>query len=68
LAKQAFYDPNAVFLPDEKHSQDENRMKVIGATRQRLLVVIYLEKRDDLIRIISAWEAGRRDKRLYYEN
>lgn len=67
-ASEAFFDPNAVILPDDKHSWDERRMKIIGASKSRLLVVIYVEVVEDTVRIITAWEAGKNEKRLYYEN
>jgi len=53
-AKQVFYDAHAVILPDEEHSWNEQRMRIIGATRNRLLVVVYVEIVEDLIRIITA--------------
>lgn len=43
-------------------------MKIIGASKSRLLVVIYVEVVEDTVRIITAWEAGKKEKRLYYEN
>ncbi len=30
-AKEVFYDPNAVFIPDDEHSWAEERLKIIGA-------------------------------------
>ncbi len=67
-AKRVFYDAHAVILFDEEHSWNEQRMKIIGAINSRLLVVIYVEIVEDLIRIITAFEAGTREKRLYYED
>ncbi len=67
-ARAVFDDPNAVSFPDDAHSWREQRFKIIGATSRRLLVVVYVEPRADLIRIISAWEADKREKRFYYEN
>ena len=66
-AKEAFFDPYAVHVPDEEHSWDEQRLKIVGASRNKLLVVAYVELVEDLIRIITAREAGKREKRLYYE-
>lgn len=67
-ASEAFFDPCAVITPDDEHSWDEPRMKIIGASKSRLLVVIYVEIVEDMARIITAWEAGKREKRVYYEN
>lgn len=67
-AKEAFFDPYAVIVPDDEHSWDEKRLKIVGASRNKLLVVVYVELIEDLIRIITVREAGKREKRLYYEN
>jgi len=67
-ATEVFYDPHVAVFPDEEHSYNEQRMKVIGASRKRLLVVVYVEKVEDLIRIISAWEADKEEKKIYYES
>ena len=67
-AKQAFYDDYAATLPDDEHSWDERRMRLIGATPNRLLVVIYVEVIADLMHIISARKPNKRERRFYYEN
>ena len=66
-AKKVFYDPNSVILPNEENSWDEERMKIIGASSQRLLLVVFVEKLEDSFRIISAREPNKNEKRIYYE-
>ncbi len=67
-AREVFYDPDAKTLPDDEHSWEEQRMRIYGSTRKRLLTVIYVEIIEDYIWIISAREMTKREKRLYYEN
>lgn len=66
-ASEVFYDPHAVIISDEEHSHEEPRMKVIGASSRRLLLVVFVEKREDTIRIISAREPERFEKKIYHE-
>lgn len=66
-AKEVFYDPNATILPNETNSWDEERMKIIGASSNRLLLVVFVEKVEDSFRIISAREPNKNEKRIYYE-
>jgi uncharacterized DUF497 family protein len=54
-------------VPDPDHSHREQRLAIIGRTASALLVVVvYTEKQDDLVRIISARQATRRE-RIDYE-
>jgi uncharacterized DUF497 family protein len=66
-AKEVFYDPNSVILPNEENSWDEERIKILGASSQRLLLVVFVEKFEDSFRIISAREPNKNEKRIYYE-
>ena len=66
-ASSVFDDTLAMVMPDRAHSVGEERLVVIGMSRQgRMLVVSHVE-RGDLIRIISAREAMR-EERKYYES
>ncbi|MDX2042180.1 MAG: BrnT family toxin [Acidobacteriota bacterium] len=64
-ASKVFYDPNAVTYPDKLHSFDEERFVIIGYSSLRLLMMVYVEFSDDLIRIISARNATRSEKKRY---
>ena len=50
---------------DSEHSLDEDRFTAIGPTRLGILVVVYTEARDDIVRIVSARKATRREKKLF---
>lgn len=63
-ATAVFDDPNRLDLPDDEHSFNEERRKVIGMV-DNILFVIYTE-RHDKIRIISAREATEDERRDYY--
>ncbi len=66
-ATTVFDDPLYVDFFDPDHSYDENRYIIIGLSlNNRLLIVAYVE-RDDTIRLISAREATRRERKNYEE-
>ena len=64
-AAAVFDDPNRLDLPDDEHSFDEARRKVIGKVDD-VLFVIYTERRDK-VRLISAREATEDERRDYYD-
>ena len=64
-ASTAFGDPLSVTVGDPDHSEDEARFVLIGQSfRGQLLVVVHSE-RESGIRIVSAREATRRERRDY---
>ncbi|MGV2832042.1 BrnT family toxin [Myxosarcina sp. GI1(2024)] len=66
-AKTVFDDPFYVDFYDPDHSEDEERYLIIGASnRGRLLIVSYTE-RGDSIRLISARELTRAERKAYEE-
>jgi len=67
-ASTVFADPLSVIFDDEEHSDDEIREIAIGHTiLQRLVLVSFTERREDLIRIISARKATKRERTDYEE-
>jgi uncharacterized protein len=67
-ASTVFGNALSVTIADPLHSTDEERFVLIGhSCRNRLLVVVYTDRRDR-IRIISARPATRRERRNYEEN
>jgi len=64
-AMEVFRDPNAAERYDEAHSMTEDRYLIIGLSKRGLLTVVYTERRNDVYRIISAWKATTREKRIY---
>jgi hypothetical protein len=60
-------DAEVLEIYDVEHSDTEDRFKSIGPIRRGLVLVVWTERSDDLIRIISAWWADEVEKRLYQE-
>jgi len=52
-------------LDDEAHSDDELRYRAIGRIARGVVVVVYVERDEDVIRIISARAATPSERRLY---
>ena len=64
-ATTVWTDTLALIAPDPEHSLTEEREWIIGESYQgRLLVVVYT-MRGDIIRIISARLATKREKKQY---
>lgn len=67
-AARVFLDSKRIETLDENHSDEfEERYNVIGCV-ERILFVVYTERGDDNIRIISARRATPKEEKLYYEN
>jgi uncharacterized DUF497 family protein len=64
-AEQLFFNRPVIVAPDAGHSQREARYAALGKTvaGRRLSVVFTI--RGNLVRVISARDMGRRDRRLY---
>lgn len=66
-AATVFGDPSSIPYEDPDHSIGENRFILMGTSvHGRILMVSYTE-REERIRIISAREATRRERRIYEE-
>ncbi len=67
-AQSVFRDPRAVNFDDLLHSEHERREIIIGYSEQgRLLYVCFTERTRD-VRLISAREATRRERKKYEDN
>ncbi|MEO1300027.1 MAG: BrnT family toxin [Cyanobacteria bacterium J06636_16] len=66
-AQTAFYDENARLTPDPDHFQDEDRYVLLGLSAVlRVLIVCHVYRHDDeVIRIISARKATKREQQQY---
>ena len=64
MAARIFNDEDRIERRDEEHSQDEERIQVIGMVED-ILFVVYTE-RTDATRLISARKATERERRDYY--
>lgn len=66
-AATVFDDPLFVIFADPDHSLREKRFIMMGeSNRQRLLVVAYTERSDE-IRLISARKATHKEREVYEE-
>ncbi len=66
-ATEVFYDPNMMEGLDTEHSDDETRFQIIGYSTSRLLSVVYTERPNDVVRIISARAPEPGERRAYEE-
>ena len=64
-ASSVFGDPLAITIDDPDHSADEFRFLTTGMTKAYLLVVVAHTEQQGRIRIISAREPTRQEKRHY---
>jgi uncharacterized DUF497 family protein len=69
-AEQIFFNDPVLVLPDRTHSQDEVRYHALGSTDTgRLLHVTFTLRSDGrLIRVISARDMHRKEKRVYEQS
>jgi len=66
-AETVFGDPLGRIMPDPRHSAEEERSVLLGLSQSNdLLAVMYVD-RGEVIRIISARRATRRERRDYEE-
>lgn len=64
-ASTAFGDPLSLTVGDPGHSDDEQRFILLGLSFQGRLLVVAHTDRGDVVRIISARLATRRERRDY---
>ena len=66
-ARSVFFDERARLIDDPGHSDDEARFVLLGLSSSlRLLLVCHCYRSaDDVIRIISARKATKRESRFY---
>lgn len=66
-AATVFGDPLSVTVADPDHSMEEDRFIIVGQSYRRRLLILSLAERGDRIRIISARELTRAERRAYEE-
>ena len=66
-ARTAFDDPLYIDFYDPDHSYDEHRYIIIGQSRQNSLLIISYTERGNVIRLISARKATRKERETYEE-
>jgi hypothetical protein len=64
-SEQVFFNVPLLLAPDRQHSQTEDRYYGLGVTNMgRPLFVVFTVRRD-LVRVISARDMSRRERRAY---
>jgi hypothetical protein len=65
-AQTVFLDPHAIDFYDEDHSEREDRFIRVGISEKlNVLLVVYCERDEKHIRIISARKATLDERKLY---
>ena len=65
-AQTVFVDELARLIKDPNHSVGEERFILMGmSARLRLLVVCHCERKENVIRIISARKANKKERKQY---
>lgn len=68
-AVTVFKDPLAYIFDDEAHSEEEHREIIIGMSDfRRMLLVCFVERLQDVVRIFSARPATRQEIKDYEKN
>jgi uncharacterized DUF497 family protein len=66
-ATTAFSDPNAIEFLDAKNSEKEERWILVGlSARSHVLLVVFVEREEKLIRIVSARKAVKEEMNQYF--
>jgi uncharacterized protein len=66
-AVYVFSDPFALSIPDDEHSEDEERWVLLGnSLNEQILLVVHTFRKDDVIRIISARKATTNEQQNYH--
>ena len=65
--EQVFFNEPLIILDDPKHSLSERRWAAFGKTDAGRLVVVIFAKRGALVRIISARDMNRKERKFYEE-
>ncbi|MGZ5443198.1 MAG: BrnT family toxin [Thermoanaerobaculia bacterium] len=66
-AATAFADWDSITVPDPEHSIGEERWYLLGVSERGNLLVVCHTEQGDSFRIVSAWDANRRQRRQYEE-
>ena len=68
-AQEVFYDDNAILFDDPDHSVGEERFLIIGMTRSLKVCIVShcYRDQDNVIRLISAREATKHERKTYEE-
>jgi len=65
--EQVFFNEPIIVSNDEKHSQMENRLFLLGRTDSERLLFIVFTVRKKMIRVISARDMNKKERKHYNE-
>jgi uncharacterized DUF497 family protein len=65
--EQIFFNRPLLVLDDPKHSIPEKRWTVFGKTDADRFLIVIFRKRGDLIRVISARDMNKKERKFYDE-
>lgn len=66
--EEVFFDDQKIKLKDILHSDEEDRFIILGMTKKNCSLFIVYTMRKNKIRIISARDADKKEKKLYEKN
>lgn len=64
-AEEVFLDEDKFIFKDVLHSQKEERLRILGITKEGKLLLVVFTKRGRKIRIISARDINKKEVKLY---
>lgn len=64
--EQVFFN-KALFAEDVRHSQREKRYYALGLTNNKMLIFVTFTIRKSLIRVISARDMSKKERKIYEE-
>jgi len=64
-AEQVFFNRPILVVADQPHSQMETRFAALGQTNEGRRLLVVFTVRDTLIRVISARDQSRQERRIY---
>jgi uncharacterized DUF497 family protein len=64
-AIQVFADPSVAVQEDTRKDYGERRFQAVGLVSEGLLLVVYTERKGNMLRIISARKANRKERFFY---
>jgi uncharacterized DUF497 family protein len=65
--EEAFFQQPLYVLPDPKHSTGEQRFYALGVTNIGRLLFLVFTRRKHKIRVISARDMSKKERKAYYE-
>lgn len=63
--EEAFFDPNKKILRDILHSAREERYILLGQSKENRMLLIAFTLRKDKVRVISARDLNKKERKLY---